>query len=199
MRWDYCIGHSPAHSIPIYPVHWWPYHNTIAIVLNGNQDVGGHRYAIWVRDIFTFFKCPLFNLVSVHLWGLSVSNSRVRTHLDTWNSRLFKTFLDYLNKKFKTVLTPYVILSAVNTKMFTWLRNASAFPFPAVIRHNNNLLTTIKFKTFQDYFVKFTDFKAWNLVQSNSRLFKTYNAPYEPCNSYNYKALSTTCVNTCWM
>ena len=36
------------------------------------------------------------------------------------------------------------------------------------------LLITIKFKTFQDYFVKFEDFKALNLVQSNSRIFKTF-------------------------
>ena len=36
----------------------------------------------------------------------------------------------------------------------------------------------IKFKTFQDYLIKFKDFKALNLVQSNSNLFK---APYGPC------------------
>ena len=69
---------------------------------------------------------------------------------------------------------------------------------------NNNLLTTIKVKAFQDYFVQFKDFKALNLVQSNSRLFqdyfvqfkdfkalnlvqsnsrlfKTFKAPYGPC------------------
>ena len=33
------------------------------------------------------------------------------------------------------------------------------------ICQNNILLTTIKFKTFQDYFIKFKDFKALNLVQ----------------------------------
>ena len=52
---------------------------------------------------------------------------------------------------------------------------------------DNILLTTIKFKTFQDHFVKFKDFKALNLVQSNSRLFKTFKALYRPyyyCYSY---------------
>ena len=43
------------------------------------------------------------------------------------------------------------------------------------------LLTSIKFKAFQGYLVKFKDFKALNLVQSNSRLFKDFKAPYEPC------------------
>ena len=57
---------------------------------------------------------------------------------------------------------------------------------------NNILLTTIKFKTFQDYFVKFKNFKALNLVQSNSRLFKTFKAPYGPC-------FGVTCVNKCWI
>ena len=33
------------------------------------------------------------------------------------------------------------------------------------LSQNNILLTTIKFKTFQDYFVKFKDFKALNLVK----------------------------------
>ena len=46
------------------------------------------------------------------------------------------------------------------------------------LSQNNILLTTIKFKTFPDYFVKFKDFKALNLVQSNSRLFKTFKALY---------------------
>ena len=46
------------------------------------------------------------------------------------------------------------------------------------LSQNNILLTTIKFKTFQDYFVKFKDFKALNLVQSNSMLFKTFKALY---------------------
>ena len=45
---------------------------------------------------------------------------------------------------------------------------------------NNILLTTIKFKLFQDYFVKFKDFKALNLVESNSSLFKAFKAPYGP-------------------
>ena len=49
------------------------------------------------------------------------------------------------------------------------------------LSQNNILLTTIKFKTFQHYFIKFKDFKALNLVQSNSRLFKTFKAPYGPC------------------
>ena len=49
------------------------------------------------------------------------------------------------------------------------------------LSQNNILLTTIKFKTFQDYFVKFKDFKALNLVQTNARLFKTFKAPYGPC------------------
>ena len=49
---------------------------------------------------------------------------------------------------------------------------------------NNILLTTIKFKLFQDYFVKFNDCKALNLVQSNSRLFKTFKAPYGPWCTY---------------
>ena len=49
------------------------------------------------------------------------------------------------------------------------------------LSQNNILLTTIKFKTFQDYFVKFKDFKALNLVQSNSRLSKTFKALYRPC------------------
>ena len=40
-------------------------------------------------------------------------------------------------------------------------------------RFFNILLTTIKFKTYHDYLVKFKDFKAVNLVQSDSRLFKT--------------------------
>ena len=46
------------------------------------------------------------------------------------------------------------------------------------LSQNNILLTTIKFKTFQDYLVKFKDFKALNLVQSNSRLFTTFTDPY---------------------
>ena len=50
------------------------------------------------------------------------------------------------------------------------------------LTQNNILLTTIKFKTFQDYFIKFKDVKALNLVQSNSRLFKTFKALYGPCN-----------------
>ena len=33
-----------------------------------------------------------------------------------------------------------------------------------ILSQNNILLTTFKFKTFQDYFVKFKDFKALNLV-----------------------------------
>ena len=44
------------------------------------------------------------------------------------------------------------------------------------LSQNNILMTTIKFKTFQDYlryFVKFNEFKALNLVQSNSRLSST--------------------------
>ena len=45
------------------------------------------------------------------------------------------------------------------------------------LRQNNILLTTVKFQTFQDYFVKFKDFKALNLVQSNSRLFKALYGP----------------------
>ena len=44
------------------------------------------------------------------------------------------------------------------------------------LSQNNILLTTIKFKTFQDYFVKFKDFKALNLDQPNSRLFKIFKA-----------------------
>ena len=48
------------------------------------------------------------------------------------------------------------------------------------LSQKNILLTTIKFKTFQDYFVKFKDLKALKLVQSNSRLFKTFKAPYGP-------------------
>ena len=68
--------------------------------------------------------------------------------------------------------------------MFTWLRKqwrqpqinemliaqyALGFGFSGCyssqqLSQNNNLLTTIKFKTFQDYFVKFKDFKALNLV-----------------------------------
>ena len=48
------------------------------------------------------------------------------------------------------------------------------------LSQNNILLTTIKFKTFQDYFAKFKDFKALNLVQSNSKLFKTFKALYGP-------------------
>ena len=47
------------------------------------------------------------------------------------------------------------------------------------------LLTTIIFKAFQDYFVKFKDFKALNLVQSNSRLFKTFKSLYGPCSKQN--------------
>ena len=35
------------------------------------------------------------------------------------------------------------------------------------LSQNNILLTTIKLKTFHDYFVKFKDFKALNLVQSD--------------------------------
>ena len=42
--------------------------------------------------------------------------------------------------------------------------------FVTTIESTNILLTTIKFTTFQDCFVKFKDFKALNLVQSNSRL-----------------------------
>ena len=42
------------------------------------------------------------------------------------------------------------------------------------------LFTSIKFKTFQDYFVKFKYFKALNLVQSNSKLFRTFKAPCRP-------------------
>ena len=48
---------------------------------------------------------------------------------------------------------------------------------------NNILLTTIKFMTFQDYFVKFKDYKALNLVQSSSKLFKT---PYGPCTNRHF-------------
>ena len=47
------------------------------------------------------------------------------------------------------------------------------------LSQNNILFTAIKFKTFQD-FVKFKDFKALNLVQSNSRLFKTFKVQYGP-------------------
>ena len=80
--------------------------------------------------------------------------------------------------------------------MFTRLRKQWCRPYEMLIaqcvfwcigfsflafRHNNILLTTITFKSFQDYFVKFKDFKALNLVQSNSRLFKTFKAPYRPC------------------
>ena len=39
---------------------------------------------------------------------------RVRTPLNSWNSRLFKTFQGYLKNKFKTVLITHVLLSAVN-------------------------------------------------------------------------------------
>ena len=46
------------------------------------------------------------------------------------------------------------------------------------LSQNSILLIPIKFKTFQDYFLKFKDFKALNLVQSNSRLFKTFNVLY---------------------
>ena len=49
------------------------------------------------------------------------------------------------------------------------------------LSQNNILLTTIKFKTFQDYFVKLKDFKALNLVQSNLKLYKTFKAAYGPC------------------
>ena len=52
------------------------------------------------------------------------------------------------------------------------------------LSQNNILLTAIKFKTVQDYpgyFVKFKDFKALNLVQSNSRLFKTFKALVTIC------------------
>ena len=37
--------------------------------------------------------------------------------------------------------------------------------FVTTFESTNILLTTIKFKTFQDYFVKFKDFKSLNLVQ----------------------------------
>ena len=64
------------------------------------------------------------------------------------------------------------------------------FTFPGCyssqqLSQNNILLTTIKFKTFKDYFVKFKDFKALNLVQSNSRLFKT---PTDP--AFRFKTLN---------
>ena len=56
------------------------------------------------------------------------------------------------------------------------------------LSQNNILLTTIKIKTFLDYqgryFVKFKDFKALNLVQSNSRLFQTFKALYGPCYAF---------------
>ena len=61
--------------------------------------------------------------------------------------------------------------------------------FITTIEQNNILLTTIKFKTFQDYFVKFKDFKALNLVQSNSRLFKT---PYGRCHVDNILCFPVT-------
>ena len=53
--------------------------------------------------------------------------------------------------------------------------------YSSQLSQNNILLITIKFKTFQDYFVKFMDFKALNLVQSNSRLFKAFKDPHGPC------------------
>ena len=46
------------------------------------------------------------------------------------------------------------------------------------LKSNIILLTTIKFTTFKDYLKKFKDFKALDLVQSNSRLFKSFKAPY---------------------
>ena len=46
--------------------------------------------------------------------------------------------------------------------------------------------------TFQDYFVKFKDFKALNLVQSNSRLFKTLKALNGPCISQGDVSWPTT-------
>ena len=58
------------------------------------------------------------------------------------------------------------------------------------LSQKNILLTIIKFKTFQYYFIEFKDFKALNLVQSNSSLFK---APYGPCTKVvdgRYKNLS---------
>ena len=55
--------------------------------------------------------------------------------------------------------------------------------FVTTFESKQYVLTTIKFKTFQDYFVKFKDFKALNLVQSNSRFFKT---PYGLCTMYSH-------------
>ena len=61
------------------------------------------------------------------------------------------------------------------------------------LSQNNILLTTIKFKTFQDYSVKFKDFKALNLVQSNSRLLKTILF----VKFKNFKALNLVQSNGC--
>ena len=60
------------------------------------------------------------------------------------------------------------------------------------LSQNNILLTTIKFKTFQDYFVKFKDFKALNLVQYlKSRLFKTFKAIHEwTLYNFNFSVIS---------
>ena len=58
------------------------------------------------------------------------------------------------------------------------------------------MLLTIKFKTFQDYFVKFKDFKALNLVQSNSRLFMTFKAPYGPCLCIHAPIIKCFCSST---
>ena len=60
------------------------------------------------------------------------------------------------------------------------------------LSQNNILLTTITSKTFQDYLIKFKDFKALNLVQSNSRLFMTFKAPYRPCLRGDLKVLHHT-------
>ena len=40
--------------------------------------------------------------------------ARVHTYLDVLNPRIFKTFQGYLKKKFKAVLTTYVLLGTVN-------------------------------------------------------------------------------------
>ena len=93
-------------------------------------------------------------------------------HIWTWLSRLFKTFQGYLKKKFKTALKTYVLLSTVSfyltkktmapTTMKCRLLNVHdlflciGFSFPGCylsqqLSQNNILLTTIKFKTFQDF------------------------------------------------
>ena len=73
----------------------------------------------------------------------------------------------YLTKKTMAPTTKEMLIAQCAHEFFFY----GCYLSQRLSRNNNNiLLTKILFKAFQDYFVKFKDFKALNLVQSNSRL-----------------------------